>query len=147
MTNYKTNLSFFNQLRPFSVGFDDMFDQFERMYDYQSSNTVNYPPYNIVKTGDYTYDIEVALAGFGKDDIEVKTADGELTIKSVKSDEGQEKDPGVIHKGISKRQFVRTFTIAEDMVVNGAELKDGLLTVALEKIIPEAKKPKTIQIK
>lgn len=146
MTNYKTNLSFFNQLRPMTIGFDEMFDSFERMTS-NGSSYGNYPPYNIIKTGELTYTIEVALAGFGKDDIEVKTVENELTIKSVKTDEGQEQDPDVIHKGISKRQFVRTFTLADDMVVQGAELKDGLLNVSLEKIIPDAKKPKTIKIK
>ena len=144
MTQYKTNLSFFNQLRPMTIGFDEMFDSFERM---SSGNQLNYPPYNIIKTGDLTYTIEVALAGFGKDDIEVKTIENELIIKSVVSDEGQEPEPGVIHNGISNRQFVRKFTLAEDMVTQGAELKDGLLTVSLEKIIPESKKPKTIEIK
>jgi len=142
------NLSIFNQLRPFTVGFDDVFDNFERMFDGDVLNvpSVNYPPYNIVKTGDNTYDVELALAGFGKDDINVEYAENQLTIKSVKKEEKEEKD-GVIHKGISKRHFVRSFTIADDVEVKGAELKDGLLTVALERIIPDAKKPRTIKIK
>jgi len=142
------NLSIFNQLRPFTVGFDNVFDNFESMFDEGVLNvsSVNYPPYNIVKTGDNAYDIEIALAGFGKDDINVEYAENQLTIKSVKKEEKQEKE-GVIHKGISKRHFVRSFTVADDVEVKGAELKDGLLTVALERIIPEAKKPRTIKIK
>ena len=142
------NLSIFNQLRPFTVGFDNVFDNFESMFDEGVLNvsSVNYPPYNIVKTGDNNYDIEIALAGFGKDDINVEYAENQLTIKSVKKEEKQEKE-GVIHKGISKRHFVRSFTVADDVEVKGAELKDGLLTVALERIIPEAKKPRTIKIK
>ncbi len=142
------NLSIFNQLRPFTVGFDDVFENFERMFDGDVLNvpTVNYPPYNIVKTGDNTYDVELALAGFGKDDINVEYAENQLTIKSVKKEEKEEKE-GVIHKGISKRHFARSFTIAEDVEVKGAELKDGLLTVALERIIPDHKKPRTIKIK
>tara|TARA_Y100000287_G_scaffold50485_1_gene39431 strand:- start:4338 stop:4667 length:330 start_codon:yes stop_codon:yes gene_type:complete len=107
----------------------------------------NYPPYNIVRTGDNTYDIEVALAGFGKKDINVEYAENTLTIKSVKSDEDKESKDGVIHKGISKRQFTKSFTIADDVEVKGAELKDGLLRVSMERIIPESKKPKTIDIK
>ena len=142
------NLSIFNQLRPFTVGFDNVFDNFESMFDEGVLNvsSVNYLPYNIVKTGDNSYDIEIALAGFGKDDINVEYAENQLTIKSVKKEEKQEKE-GVIHKGISKRHFVRSFTVADDVEVKGAELKDGLLTVALERIIPEAKKPRTIKIK
>ena len=98
-----------------------------------------------VKTGDFTYNIEVALAGFSKKDIEVNYADNTLTIKSIH--EKEEDKEGVLHKGISKRHFTRSFTIAEDVEVKGAELKDGLLQVELEKIIPESKKPRTIDIK
>ena len=145
MTN--KHLSIFNQLRPVTVGFDNVFDHFERMFDNDTLMTpsVNYPPYNIVKTGDFTYNIEVALAGFSKKDIEVNYADNTLTIKSIH--EKEEDKEGVLHKGISKRHFTRSFTIAEDVEVKGAELKDGLLQVELEKIIPESKKPRTIDIK
>ena len=143
------SLSIFNQLRPFTVGYDNVFDRFESMFDNDHffTTTSNYPPYNIVKTGDYTYDIELALAGFGKKDIDVNYADSQLTIKSIKDDKAEEDADGVLHKGISKRQFSRTFTIADDVEVKGAELKDGLLKVSLEKIIPDSKKPRTIQIK
>ena len=143
------SLSIFNQLRPFTVGYDNVFDRFESMFDNDHffSTTSNYPPYNIVKTGDYTYDIELALAGFGKKDIDVNYADSQLTIKSIKDEKAEEDADGVLHKGISKRQFSRTFTIADDVEVKGAELKDGLLTVSFEKIIPDSKKPRTIQIK
>tara|TARA_B100001094_G_scaffold85154_1_gene81518 strand:- start:1096 stop:1536 length:441 start_codon:yes stop_codon:yes gene_type:complete len=143
------NLSIFNQLRPVTIGFDDVFDHFERMFegDVFTAPTVNYPPYNIVRTGDNTYDIEVALAGFSKKDINVEYAENTLTIKSVKSDEDKESTDGVIHKGISKRQFTKAFTIADDVEIKGAELKDGLLRVSMERIIPENKKPKTIDIK
>ena len=143
------SLSIFNQLRPFTVGYDNVFDRFESMFDNDHffSTTSNYPPYNIVKTGDYTYDIELAWAGFGKKDIDVNYADSQLTIKSIKDEKAEEDADGVLHKGISKRQFSRTFTIADDVEVKGAELKDGLLKVSLEKIIPDSKKPRTIQIK
>ena len=143
------NLSIFNQLRPVTIGFDDVFNHFESMFDGDvfTAPTVNYPPYNIVRTGDNTYDIEVALAGFSKKDINVEYAENILTIKSVKSDESKESKDGVIHKGISKRQFTKSFTIADDVEVKGAELKDGVLRVSMERIIPESKRPKTIQIK
>ena len=103
------SLSIFNQLRPFTVGYDNVFDRFESMFDNDHffSTTSNYPPYNIVKTGDYTYDIELALAGFGKKDIDVNYADSQLTIKSIKDEKAEEDADGVLHKGISKRQFSR----------------------------------------
>ncbi len=147
MTN--KHLSIFNQLRPVTVGFDNMFDHFERMFDEDFSfnvPTVNFPPYNIVKTGDFTYDVELALAGFSKDDITVDYADNVLSVKSVKKSE-EKKEDGVIHRGISKRYFSKSFTIADDVEVKGAELKDGLLKISLEKIIPDAKKPRSIEIK
>ena len=144
-------LSIFNQLRPLSVGFDDVFDHFESIFDIP---TVNYPPYNLVKTGDNKFDIEIALAGFNKKDIDVSVENGLLTIeskvKSVVNDSvgaDANKDEEMIHKGISKRYFKRSFTIADDVEVKGAELKDGLLKVSMEKIIPESKKLKTITIK
>ena len=147
MTN--KHLSIFNQLRPVTVGFDNMFDHFERMFDEDFSfnvPTVNFPHYNIVKTGDFTYDVELALAGFSKDDITVDYADNVLSVKSVKKTE-EKKEDGVIHRGISKRYFSKSFTIADDVEVKGAELKDGLLKISLEKIIPDAKKPRSIEIK
>jgi|TARA_B100000212_G_scaffold286292_1_gene226951 molecular chaperone IbpA len=146
----KNALSIFNQLRPVSVGFDNVFDHFEKMFedDYFNAPTVNYPPYNIVKTGENKYDVEVALAGYNKKDINIEYADNLLTIKSVKDSNSAKKDSesGVLHKGISKRFFSKTFTIADDTEVKSAELKDGLLKVSLERIIPEAKKPKVIKI-
>ena len=138
-------LSIFNQLRPLSVGFDDMFDHFESMFDVP---TVNYPPYNLVKTGDNKFNIEIALAGFNKKDINITSENGMLTIESKQDEKSKDtKDGEVIHKGISKRYFKRSFTIADDVEVKGAELKDGLLKVSMEKIIPDAKKLKTIDIK
>ena len=139
-------LSIFNQLRPLSVGFDDVFDHFESMFDYDTVNVSNYPPYNIVKTGDNKYDVELALAGFNKKDINVSVENGMLTIES-KEDKSKDKDGEVIHKGISKRYFKKSFTISDDVEVKGAELKDGMLRVSMEKIVPEAKKLRTIDIK
>ena len=108
----------------------------------------NYPPYNIRKTGKDNYAIEVALAGFSKDDVEVEFEDNLLTVKTKKVDKTVEKDGNeIIHKGISQRSFSRSFTIADDVKVNGAELKDGLLTINCEKIVPELKKKKLIPIK
>ena len=134
--------------KPFSVGFDNLFDDFDRIYKFNSESINHYPPYNIRKVNDTDYVIELAVAGFGKKDIEVKSQENTLTIKSTdKKDEVLEKDESVLHRGISQRSFKRSFTIAEDVVVKGADLKDGLLSVSLEKIIPDEKKPKIIDIK
>ena len=147
----KNNLSIFNNLRPITVGFDDMFDHFEHMMDdsFFRGTMGNFPPYNIVKTGENTYDVELALAGFSKKDIEVEYKENQLTVRSKKQDKQEEtdEDGNVIHRGISKRMFSKSFTIANDVEVKGAELKDGLLKVSMERIIPEHKKAKSIEIK
>ena len=143
-------LSIFNQLRPVTVGFDSVFDNFERMFsDDFFSTSSNSPAYNIVKTKDNHYDVEVALAGFNKKDIKVSYADGQLSIESVKNNSAKEKDENgnVIHRGIAKRYFKKSFSVADNCEVKGAELKDGLLRVSLERLIPEAQKPRVIDIK
>ena len=141
-------LSIFNQLRPVTIGFDNVFDHFERMFedDFRGLSVPNFPPYNIVKTGKNTYDVELALAGYSKKDIDVSLEDGVLTIKSIKEEKEDKEEDGVIHKGIAKRYFSKAFTIADDVEVKGAELKDGLLKVSLERIVPESKKPRTIEV-
>ena len=147
----KNQLSIFNQLRPVTVGFDNVFDHFERMFndDFFNVPSVNYPPYNIVKTGANTYNVEVALAGFSRDDVSVEFAEGILTIKSKDRTESEKKDEDgdIIHKGISKRYFSKSFTVSDDVEIKGAELKDGLLTVSMERIVPESKKARVIEIK
>tara|TARA_B100000674_G_scaffold451784_1_gene422848 strand:- start:225 stop:671 length:447 start_codon:yes stop_codon:yes gene_type:complete len=144
------DLSIFNSLRPFSIGFDDMFDQFENMLGNGNlTMQSNYPPYNIRKVGKDNYAIELALAGFNKKDVEVEFEDNLLTVRTKQVDKSNSKnvDGEIIHKGISQRQFSRTFTIADDVKINGAELKDGLLTISCERIVPEHKKKRLIQIK
>ena len=143
--------SIFNNLRPLTIGFDNVFDHFESLLNDDFSVPAlknNYPPYDIRKVGENKYNIEAALAGFNKKDIEVVTRDNALTIKTKKTkttDSENGKDE-VLHKGISKRYFERTFTIAEDIKVLGAQLKDGLLTVSLKRIVPEETKEKVIEI-
>ena len=142
----RTNLSLFdnfNQLTPYAVGFDRMFN---RLNDYASHQTqsTGFPPYNIRKVADFEYCIEMALAGFSKKDIEVEVADGVITIRSVKDNDESE---DVIHRGISYRKFVRKFTIADDIVVKSATLDNGLLHISLEQIVPEEKKPRLIEVK
>jgi len=146
-------LSIFNKLRPVSVGFDSIFDHFENMWDDDFFNlpsvSNNYPPYNIVKSGNNKYDVEVALAGFNKKDINVNVGDGMLTIESKKEDKISDEDENgeVLHKGISQRYFKRSFSVADDVEVKGAKLEDGLLRVSMERKIPEARKLKTIDVK
>ena len=142
------NLSVWNSLRPFSVGFDSIFDEFDRMLESTERYSSNYPPYNIKRVNDTDYRIEVALAGYSKDDIEIELKDSTLTVRNKAADKTiDEKGNGVIHKGISTRQFERSFTISEDIKIKGAELKNGLLIIELERIIPDEKKPRLIDIK
>jgi molecular chaperone IbpA len=140
--------SLFNQLRPVSIGFDNIFDHFENFFDDdQLVPTSTFPFYNIVKKGENKFDIEVALAGYDKKDIVVEYEDSLLRIKSVKETRSDKEKDGVIHQGIAKRYFSKAFTIADDVEIEGAELKNGLLKVSLKKIVPEGKKPKKITVK
>ena len=133
----------FNQLTPYAVGYDRVFDQLQK-YVQNNVQSSGFPPYNIQKGGDYNYTIEIALAGFSKDDIEVEVADNTL---SVRSDKKADVDDYAIHRGISYRRFDRKFTLADDIVVTGATLENGLLRIDLERIIPEEKKPRLIEVK
>ena len=133
-----------NQLTPYAVGFDRVFDNLSRYVDNNATST-GYPPYNIRKEGDYNYVIEMALAGFAREDLEIEVADGVLTIRSVK--EKSDDDVSNIYRGISYRKFVRKFTIADDIVVNGAKMENGMLSVDLERVVPEEKKPRLIEVK
>ena len=133
----------FNQLTPYAVGFERQFNRLNDYVTHQQTST-GFPPYDIRKEGDLNHVIEMALAGFSKDDIEIEVAQGVLTVKSMKENAD---DVATIHRGISYRKFNRKFTLADDIVVNDAKLENGLLTIFLEQIIPEEKKPKLIQIK
>ena len=141
------NLSVWNSLRLFSVGFDSIFEEFDRMLESTERYNSNYPPYNIHKLNENDYKIEIALAGYSRDDIELELKESTLTIRNkAKEKIVNEEGNGVIHKGISTRQFERAFTISEDIKVKNAELKNGLLNIDLERIIPEDKKSRLIEI-
>ena len=134
-----------NQFTPFSVGFDRVFD---RLVDYGTTyETGGFPPYNIRKTDDFKHVIEIALAGFSKDEIEVTLTDGVLVIKSADVMTTKDPNEGLVHKGIAKRAFTRKFTLADDIEIKDAKLKNGLLEIELEQIVPEHKKPRTIKVK
>ena len=139
------NLSIWNSLRPFSVGFDSIFEDFDRMLD-SSEFVSKYPPYNINQVKDNKYKIEVALAGFDKKDIAVEAKENTLTIRSKREDKTNEKVDGVVHRGIASRQFTRSFALGDNIKVNDAKLENGLLTVDLEREIPEEEKPRLIEI-
>jgi molecular chaperone IbpA len=133
----------FNKLTPYAVGYDRIFDHLSRYVDNNVTST-GFPPYNIRKEGDYNYTIEMALAGFGKKDIEVEITEGTLSVRSVKENT---EDDSTIYRGISYRKFDRKFTVADDVVVNGASLENGMLTIDLERVVPEEKKPRIITVK
>ena len=127
------------------VGFDDQFNKLAKIHDDLTKNIPNYPPYNIKKTGDNTYVIELAVAGFAKQDIEIELADGKMIIKG--NVQSQEADENFLFKGIANRAFLRTFALDDHIEVKDAELFNGMLKVFLERIIPEHKKPKKVEVK
>ena len=135
-------------LSPFyrnSIGVDKLFDRLMGQID-AGGTTQNYPPYNIVKTGDNTYEIQVAVAGFTQGEVTVNVNEGNLIITGEKLSTDLPEGHVYEHQGISARRFVRTFTLADYVEVTSALSKDGILTVKLERQVPEAMKPKTIAI-
>lgn len=130
------------QLDRFFVGFDDQFDRMHKIHDQWAKNIPNYPPYNIKKTGDNTYVIEIAAAGFTKSDIEITLDEDALIIK------GQTKDDAdsFLYQGIANRAFTRAFSLADSVEIKNAEMLNGMLRIFLEKIIPEHKKPRKIEV-
>ena len=135
-----TRLDLFGQFSPFTVGFDRDFDELNRV---QSTSQSNYPPYNIRKGNEEdSYLIELAVAGFGKDDLSVMVKENNLTIEGDIS----HKDSAFVHQGISQRKFSRNFVLAEDVLVKGSDLSNGILSIFLERVVPEEKKARTIDI-
>lgn len=127
----------------FGVGFESMIDNLLR----STSQTSNYPPYNILKHSDDAYSIEVAVAGFKDGEVDVEVENNQLTIRGEQRTDTESVSKGeYIYKGISARSFIRTFTLADHVEVAGAVVQDGVLTVQLERRIPEEKKPKKIAI-
>ena len=132
-----------NKLTPYAVGFDRVFDNMFRYVEH-TQNSTGYPPYNIVKEDNH-FRIEMALAGVKLADLDIEVAEGVLTISHDPKDEGTE-TLQFMHRGIAQRKFKRNFTLADDVVVNGAKLENGMLYVSLERIIPEEKQPRKIAI-
>jgi molecular chaperone IbpA len=129
----------------FFIGSDLLLKQFADLANTAAKTTANYPPYNIKKVDDNKYVIEMAVAGFAKQDIELEMVDGTLKIKgNIESLDDKEKN--YLHKGISDKAFTRSFSLADNVEIKGADLFNGMLKVWLEAIIPEHKKPKKIEI-
>ena len=127
----------------FSIGFDSMFDRLLGPSTQYVSNSQGYPPYNIRKEGDTKYFIELAVAGLSENDLEVELKESVLEIRSKQSTEDE---ANYVHRGIAKTAFMRSFTLSDDIVVKGCGLVNGMLTVELEKIIPEEKRARLIPI-
>ena len=128
------------------IGFDQMFDQMERRYSNSVSN--NYPPHNILKTGENQYEIQIAVTGFEKDEIAVTVESNVLTVKGEGAESVRHEQPEIVylHRGLATRDFVREFPLAEHIEVAGAEIRNGMLIVKLIRNIPESAKPKIIDI-
>jgi molecular chaperone IbpA len=130
---------------PFFIGFNR---EMERLSNVQlASRQVSYPPYDLVKLNDDTFNLSLAVAGFSKENISVTVDNSTLIIKGDSLTESDEDNSEVLHKGIATRKFTRTFALGEYMEVTGAELKDGMLNIQVERIVPEDKKPKEILVK
>jgi molecular chaperone IbpA len=125
------------------VGFDQLFDNFEKRFTNQVSN--NYPPHNILKLDADTYEIQVAVTGFDPADISVEVNQNEIVIKGECS-KTEDSEVTYIHRGLAGRDFVRTFTLADHMEVGEARIRNGVLKIAIKRVIPEALKPRVLQI-
>ncbi len=135
----------FGPLTTSTLGFERLLDDVEKMLNADVKQVAsNFPPHNIVKLDDNRYVVELAVAGFSKDEIDITIADGNLTIKGVKAEKNE--DVQYIHRGIGTRSFTKTLKVADTIEVQGAEFKDGILRIGLENIIPEHKKPRKIEI-
>ena len=131
-------------LDKFFVGFDDQFNQMAKMHDDLTKNIPNYPPYNIKKVKDNKYVIELAVAGFAKSDVEITFEDGKLIVAGKAADDSDNEN--FLYKGIANRAFNRTFVLNDQVEIRNAEMLNGMLKIFLERIIPEHKKPKKIEI-
>jgi molecular chaperone IbpA len=135
----------FGPLAHTTLGFERFFDDVERLLASDVAKvSSSFPPHNILKLDESRYVVELAVAGFSKDEIEISVEEGTLTVKGEK--EEKESSVQYLHKGIGTRSFTKTLTIADTIEVKGAEFKDGILRIGLENIIPEHKKPRKVEI-
>lgn len=144
MTTFPTLNFASKDLEKFFVGYDQVFDRLREFHDTATKNIPNYPPYNIKKTDDNTYVIEMAVAGFGKQDIEIETEGDKLVIKG--NAEQSEDDNDTLYQGLALRPFTRMFTLNDQVVVDNAEMINGLLKITLERLVPKSQRTK-VEIK
>ena len=133
----------FTALYPQFVGFDNIFNELERLVDGTTpTRNTSFPPHNIIKLDDNKYVVEMAVAGFGQDEVDVEIHDGTLIVKGEKKDQTE---VDYLYRGIATRSFTKSIRLSESIEVRGAQFKDGILRIALENIIPEHKKPRKIE--
>ena len=145
----------FKDFDRFFVGFDKVAEKMASVADQAQTLAAKYPPYNLKKIDENKYTIELAVAGFAKQDLEIEIVDDKLIIKgNVQSGEPAEQDskgdwtwPAILHQGLAMRPFTRTFTLSDNVEIRGASLLNGILKIVLEAIVPEHKKPKKVEIK
>ena len=147
MTNLALFGPGFKDFDKFFVGFEDTAAQMQKLHDDLTKNIPNYPPYNIRKNGENSYTIEVAVAGFGESEIDIEIDGGKLIVKGNVVGATDEVEDNFLFKGIATRAFTRAFAVDDQIEVKNAELFNGMLKIALERIIPEEKKPKKIAVK
>ena len=136
------------RIAKFGIGFDSMMDRVTSEFFTDSfQGTQNFPPYNIIKRDELNYDIEMAVAGFSQEDLEIDYADNVLTVTSKETEPFKDsKEPEYVHRGIAVRKFTKKFQLADDVIVVDASMKNGMLIIAMEKVVPEGKKKRTIKI-
>ena len=137
----------FKDFDKFFVGFEDQLTHMQKLHDDVTKNIPGYPPYNIKKTGDNTYSIELAVAGFAESQIDIEIDGGKLIVKGNSASKDDEKEENFLFKGIANRGFTRAFAIDDQIEVKNAELFNGMLKIVLERLVPEEKKPKKVPVK
>ena len=142
-TNWNDFVSAFPQIESRLIGFDRVFDAVTRLHTVEGGQSNSFPPYNIKKLDAENYEIQIALAGFNKSELDIVVEDGNLVVKG----EQKKSEDDFLHKGIAERNFTRTWALADEVKVTGSKLKDGVLTISLVHEIPEEKKPTSIEIK
>lgn len=132
----------FATLYPQFVGFDNLFNELERIVEGQQTRNSTFPPHNIIKVDDNRFIVEMAVAGFGEDEVSVEIQDGTLVVKGEKTDKSE---INYVYRGIGTRSFTKSIRLNDTIEVRGAKFKDGILTIGLENVIPEHKKPRKIE--
>lgn len=140
-------LSLFDNFDRFFIGFDDQLARMSKVHEELAKNIPNYPPYNIIKNSENSYTIEIAVAGFGQQDIDVEFEEGKLIVRGKLQTADDPREEAFVFKGIANRAFTRSFALNDEIEVKDAEVFNGMLKIALERLIPEHKQPKKIPVK